>query len=244
MKLFGLIGFPLAHSFSEKYFSEKFKKENITDCRFKNFPLRTIEEFPALIRNEPALCGLNVTIPYKESVIKYLDDLDEDAKKIGAVNCIKISQKLTGYNTDSFAFEQSLKPLLKPEHRQALILGTGGAAKAVSFILDGAKIRFRFVSRTKGDFSYSELNRQILSDSLLIINTTPLGMFPETNACPDIPYQFLTPRHLLYDLIYNPEETLFLKKGKEKGTQIKNGLEMFRLQAEKTWEIWNASTNY
>lgn len=246
MRTFGLIGYPLSHSFSQKYFTEKFARENITDCKFKNFLLENINEFPALLKQNKNICGLNVTIPHKQSIIKFLDTIDEQAKTIGAVNCIKIvktkSKKplLHGFNTDIYGFEQSLKPLLKPYHNKALILGTGGAAKSVAYILDKSKIKFKFVSRTAGDISYSTITRSIIEEFLLIINATPVGMYPKVNEYPNIPYEFLTPKHLLYDLIYNPEETLFLKKGKEKGAQIKNGLEMLKLQAEKSWEIWNA----
>lgn len=245
MRTYGLVGFPLSHSFSQKYFEEKFKKENISDCEFVNFILENISDFPNLIKTNPHLNGLSVTIPHKESVMEFLDDIDESAKKVGAVNCVRVSRqssvvKLKGFNTDVFGFEQSLKPLLKPHHTHALILGTGGASKAVVNILDKSKIKFKYVSRTKGDIFYSALNQSIIEENTLIINTTPLGMFPNINECPDIPYEFLSSKHLLYDLTYNPEESLFLKKGKEKGAQIKNGLEMLHLQAEKAWEIWNS----
>jgi len=245
MRTFGLIGFPLSHSFSQKYFTEKFQRESISDCEFRNFSIEDIGMLPSIIKNTPTLQGMSVTIPHKQNVIRFLDRVDEAAKKIGAVNCIKISQKpggsqqLTGYNTDVFGFEKSLKPLLRPHHRKALILGTGGASKAVAFVLDSSGITFKIVSRTKGDLSYAEMNQKIMEEYSLIINTTPVGMFPDINQCPDIPYEFLSPKHLLYDLTYNPAETLFLKKGKENGTAIKNGLEMLQLQAEKAWEIWN-----
>ena len=249
MRTFGLIGYPLSHSFSQKYFTEKFKKENITDCEFKVFPLENIESLPTLLKENPTLCGLSVTIPHKQSVMKCLDDIDSAAQNIGAVNCIKRWKtengkwKMKGYNTDIVGFENSLKPLLKSHHTHALILGTGGAAKAVAYILDKSKIKFRLVSRNKNTFSYSQITEAIVHESTLIINTTPLGMFPNLDSCPDIPYQFLSSKHLLYDLTYNPEESLFLKKGKEKGAQIKNGLEMLHLQAEKAWEIWNSAPN-
>src|ERR1051326_1081269 len=239
MKTYGLVGFPLSHSFSQKYFTEKFKKENLADCEFKNFSMQSIGEFPSLLNQNPSLVGLSITIPHKESVIKFLDEIDETAKKIGAVNCIRISDR-KGFNTDAFGFEHSLKPLLKPHHTHALILGTGGASKAVAYILGKSKIKFKYVSMTKGNISYSALSRSLIEENTLIINTTPLGMFPDINECPDIPYEYLTPKHLLYDLTYNPEETLFLKKGKEKGAQIKNGLEMLHLQAEEAWRIWNS----
>jgi shikimate dehydrogenase len=250
MRTFGLIGYPLSHSFSEKYFTEKFKQENITDCEFRNFPLEDITKLQDIIKNNPTLCGLSVTIPHKRNVIPFLNEIDEAAKEIGAVNCIHLPPqsprgskgvRLIGYNTDAFGFEKSLKPLLKPHHSQALILGTGGASKAVAYILEKYKIKFSFISRAKNKLSYSDLTQSVLKKHSLIINTTPVGMFPNVNECPDIPYHFLSQKHLLYDLTYNPEETLFLKKGKEKGAQIKNGLEMLHLQAEKAWEIWNSN---
>jgi shikimate dehydrogenase len=252
MRTFSLIGFPLTHSFSQKYFTEKFKRENIVDCEFKNFSLENLSELPALLKNNPTLYGLSITIPHKQNILKFLDEIDPAAKEIGAVNCIrtslrgqspKQSHRLIGYNTDILGFEQSLKPLLKPYHTKALILGTGGASKAVAYVLKKLKIEFRFVSRTSSDLKYSDVRQGTIEAHSIIINTTPLGMFPNVNECPDIPYQYLTSQHLLYDLTYNPEESLFLKKGKEKGAQIKNGLEMLHLQAEKAWEIWNASAN-
>jgi shikimate dehydrogenase len=251
MRTFGLIGFPLTHSFSQKYFSEKFEKENITDAIFENFPLQDINDFPALIRSKPSLCGLSVTIPYKKDIIKFLDKRDAFAKAIGAVNCIKVGltsvdrpPTLFGFNTDVYGFEKSLKPLLKKKYNNALILGTGGAAKAVAYVLQNLGIAYSFVSRNQrpavSSSSYSDLSKEIIATHTLIVNTTPLGMFPNVNQCPPIPYEHLTEKHLLYDLVYNPEETLFLKKGKEKGAQIKNGLEMLQLQADKAWEIWNS----
>ena len=244
MRTFGLIGYPLSHSFSQKYFKKKFIRENISDCEFKNFPIENINEFPALIKNNSALCGMSVTIPYKQSVMKYLDATDETATEVGAVNCIKIKNYITtGYNTDVFGFEQSLRPLLKHRHNKALILGTGGASKAIQYVLRKLKIDFLLVSRTKNKeektkISYSELNKEIICSHLLIINATPLGIFPDINNCADIPYLLLSSKHLLYDLNYNPPETLFLKKGKEKNAEIKNGIEMLYHQAEKSWEIW------
>ena len=255
-RLFGLIGYPLSHSFSQKYFTEKFKRENISDCEFKNFSFKNINELPSLIKQNPTLCGLNVTIPHKQSVMKFLDAIDNSAKEIGAVNCIRLSPqsplpgergskgvRLIGYNTDAIGFEKSLKPFLKPHHTKALILGTGGASKAIAYVLKKLKIEFVFVSRNQMSASsirYHDLQKDIIESHHLIINTTPVGMFPNINDCPDIPYQYLSDKHLLYDLTYNPEETLFLKKGKEKGAQIKNGLEMLHLQAEEAWKIWNS----
>ena len=250
MKTYGLIGFPLSHSFSHNYFAEKFKHSTISDCEFKNFPLEDINDFSALIKSNPTICGLSVTIPHKQSVIKCLDELDESAKEVGAVNCIRIQhpassiQKLVGYNTDIFGFEKSLMPLLTSYHTHALILGTGGASKAIQYVLRKIKIDYYLVSRMKSQNSisktYADLNKEIISTHSIIVNTTPLGMFPNINECPPIPYQHLTGQHLLYDLTYNPEESLFLKKGKENDAQIKNGLEMLHLQAEKAWEIWNS----
>ncbi|MFH1004340.1 MAG: shikimate dehydrogenase [Bacteroidota bacterium] len=243
MRTFGLIGYPLSSSFSQKYFNEKFARENISDCEFKNFPIENIEEFPSLIKNNPTLCGLSITIPHKQSVMKYLNVIDDEtAKEIGAVNCI-IRRQMAGYNTDVFGFEQSLKPLLKHHHNKALVLGTGGASKAIQYVLRKLKIDYLLVSRTKNEeqgtkILYSDLNKEIIFSHSLIINTTPLGMFPDINYCADIPYEFLSSKHLLYDLNYNPAETLFLKKGKERRTEIKNGMEMLHLQAEKAWEIW------
>lgn len=253
MRTFGLVGYPLSHSFSQKYFTEKFAKESRsigTDCEFINFPLENINDFPTLLESHPMLCGLSVTIPHKQSVMKFLDEVDEVAGKIGAVNCIKIlkteggMQKISGYNTDVIGFEESLKPLLKPYHTKALVLGTGGGAKAIAYVLNKLKIDFIFLSRTgnpeTGIISYNALNHKIISEHFLVINTTPAGMFPDRNVYPQIPYEHLTEKHLLYDLIYNPEETLFLRKGKEKGAVTKNGLEMLHLQAEKAWAIWNS----
>ena len=244
-RLFGLIGFPLSHSFSQKYFTEKFKKENIADCEFKNFSLENIQELPTLLKNNSSLCGLSVTIPHKQSVIKFLNSVDDTAKKISAVNCIRVND-MKGFNTDIVGFKKSLFPLLKSHHTHALILGTGGASKAVAYILDESKIQYKYVSRnTKNDdvVIYSSLTKENIFESTLIINTTPLGMFPNVNDCPKIPYEFISSRHLLYDLTYNPEESLFLKMGKEKGAQIKNGLEMLQLQADEAWRIWNEAPN-
>lgn len=241
MRHFGLIGYPLSHSFSKKYFSEKFQREHITDCVYENYPLPSIHLFPQLIEKEPVE-GLNVTIPYKESVIPYLDYLDPAAEKIAAVNCIHFKdEKSTGFNTDIIGFGRSLKQALQAHHRHALILGTGGASKAVAFVLSDLNISFQFVSRHKkgNHFTYADLNENIIRRHTLIINTTPLGTSPDVNNYPDIPYRFLSNEHLLYDLIYNPPETLFLQKGKERGAVIKNGYEMLQLQAEASWEIWN-----
>ncbi len=244
MKQFGLIGYPLSHSFSKGYFAEKFQKENIVDCQYDVYPLEKIEDFLELYNNHNNLVGLNVTIPYKQAVIPFLDELNEEAKAIGAVNTIKfIDGKKIGYNSDCYGFEISLLPLLKPHHKSALILGTGGASKAVEFVLKKLGIAFQYVSRikTENNLSYKEINQEIINRSLFIVNCSPLGMYPNINEAPNIPYQFITDKHLLYDLVYNPEETLFLKEGKLRGAQTKNGLEMLYQQAEKSWQIWNTT---
>ncbi len=243
-KLFGLIGYPLTHSFSKKYFDEKFEKEKIINSAFLLFPLIEIHQLPQLINENPKLIGLSVTLPYKQSVIPFLDEMDETAKKIGAVNCIKIKERKTkGYNTDVFGFRQSIKPFLESHHQRALILGTGGASKAVAFVLKEIGIDCFFVSRNKNEknntFSYDEINETIVNAFKLIVNTTPLGMYPNINDAPDIPYQFVSSSHLLYDLVYNPTETEFLKRGKQKGASIVNGLSMLHQQAEEAWRVWN-----
>lgn len=242
MKQFGLIGYPLGHSFSKKYFEEKFAKEHLHDCVFDLFPIKEISEFKNLIGQYQNLTGLAVTIPYKEMVIPFLDNITDTAKEIGAVNCIQFENgKTTGYNTDVIGFEKSLKPLLKAQHTKALILGTGGASKAVQYVLKCMGINFLLVSRTKSNNSitYEDISKEMLQTHLLIINTTPLGMSPNEEECPNILYQFLSSKHVLYDLIYKPEKTLFLQKGEQQGCVIKNGFEMLILQAEENWEIWN-----
>ena len=244
MRKFGLIGYPLSHSFSQKYFADKFQREGITECSYQNYPLASIELFPELIAGINNLEGLNVTIPYKEAVIPLIDHLDETAKSIGAVNCIHFKQGTsTGYNTDVIGFERSLRPLLQTYHSNALILGTGGAAKAVAFALTRMGITFHYVSRNRKEqqLTYSDLDKEIILHHRLIVNTTPLGTSPNISESPPIPYQYIEHEHLLYDLVYNPSETLFLQKGKERGAVIKNGYEMLVLQAEASWEIWNKS---
>lgn len=243
-RVFGLIGYPLHHSFSEKYFSEKFAKENISDCRYELFPIKSIDELKQLVRSLPALKGLNVTIPYKQQVIRYLTDTSEIPDGIRACNCIKIQDKqLIGFNTDHIGFEKSLTPLLKPHHKKALILGTGGAAESVAYVLKKSGIPYSFVSRSPqyaSIFTYREINAKKLKDYTIIINTSPLGMYPDVDNCPDLPYSALTEKHLLYDLIYNPAKTLFLVKGERQGAVIKNGEEMLAIQAEESWKIWNS----
>lgn len=241
MKNFGLLGKNIDYSFSRGYFKNKFETNKL-ECSYNNFDLETIEDFEEL-KNTTQLSGLNVTIPYKQEVIPYLDAIDSEAQEIGAVNTIKIKNgKLTGYNTDHFGFEHSLKPHLKPHHKNALILGTGGASKAVAFALKKLGIPFEYVSRSQSPavkYTYELLSKKGIGEYQIIINCTPLGTFPDVTKCPQIPYDQITSNHLLFDLIYNPEETLFLKQGNKKNATTLNGLEMLSLQAEKSWEIWN-----
>lgn len=247
MRLFGLIGYPLLHSFSAKYFAKKFVTENIPETDYRLFPLENIGEVTPLIALKPDLQGFNITIPYKVAILPYLDHISDAAKSIGAVNCVKIERNesgitLTGYNTDTYGFRESLTPALKPFHKNALVLGTGGAAKAVCYTLHELGIENTMVSRSGNEESilnYSQLTENTISNNLLIINTSPVGTFPDTEKCPDIPYQFLTNKHLLFDLIYNPAETKFLRLGREAGAAALNGSKMLELQAEKSWEIWN-----
>ena len=246
MQKYGLIGYPLKHSFSIGFFNEKFKSEGI-DAEYVNFEIPEINDFMEVIEENPNLCGLNVTIPYKEQVIPFLDELDKDTAKIGAVNVIKIIRtpkrkiKLVGYNSDIIGFSQSIQPLLQPYHKKALILGTGGASKAIYHGLKNLGIDSVFVSRTKkeGMLTYEELTPEVMAEHTVIVNCTPVGMYPKVDFCPAIPYELLTPNHLLYDLLYNPNITLFMKKGEEHGAVTKNGLEMLLLQAFAAWEIWN-----
>ena len=240
--IYGLIGYPLAQSFSTKYFTEKFQNEGIENTLYQTFEIDSIHKLKDIIQTHPNLKGLNVTIPYKKDVIKYLDHIQEDALQIGACNCIKISNgKLLGYNTDAPAFKASLTPLLKSSHRHALILGTGGAALAVEYVLKQLGISFKYVSRNDiaGGFVYQDLSKEILNHYTLIINCTPLGSFPKVDVYPNIPYQFINENHYLYDLVYNPPLTKFLSFGKEKNATIKNGYDMLIGQAELGWKIWN-----
>ncbi len=247
MKTYGLIGYPLSHSFSQQYFTRKFEDEKV-DARYLLFPIPAITEFPELLDHHPYIAGLNVTIPYKEKIIPYLDALDEAVKEIGAVNVIKISWNgtkpfLKGYNSDVYGFEHSLTPMLEPHHQRALILGTGGASKAVAYVLNRLGIPYTFVSRTPrqlNEIQYQAVTREVLHAHTLVINTSPIGMFPYSDNCPDIPYEHLTSNHLVYDLIYNPEQTQFLQNAEERGAKIKNGIEMLFLQARRAWEIWSA----
>lgn len=244
-RLYGLIGYPLIHSFSKNYFNQKFEAEGI-NAEYVNFEIPDIGDFMEIISENPNLCGLNVTIPYKELVLPYLDEVDGDAAQIGAVNVIKFirdkgSLKLKGYNSDVIGFCDSIRPLLTPDCTKALVLGTGGAAKAIVHGLRMLGIQPTYVSRTKrnGSFTYSELNAEIIDDHKVIVNCTPLGMYPHMDSCPEIPYEFITPRHLCYDLIYNPDVTLFMKRAEAQGAVTKNGLEMLLLQAFAAWNIWN-----
>ena len=242
MRLFGLIGYPLTQSFSKIFFDEKIEKERLTDCRFENFQLNSIDEFPGLLNNNPDLKGLAVTIPYKQQVMQFLDDTDGIPGGLKACNCVRIDDgKLSGFNTDHIGFEKSLVPLLNSDHQKALVLGSGGAAEAVIFVLKNLGIEYNIVSRHLHDDStltYADLSSDVIHENTIIINTTPLGMYPNIDEFPNIPYEYLTPQHLLYDLIYNPEKTQFLKMGEERGATIKNGYEMLVLQAEENWAIW------
>ncbi len=260
MKKYGLIGFPLTHSFSKKYFTEKFEKEGIEDHSYELFELENLSDFPEFIKANTGLCGLNVTIPHKIGAVFYTNWLEPEAKKVEAINCIKIIKesaietafsgevgfvdqdfRLEGYNTDIHGFENSLKPLLKLQHNKALVLGNGGATRAVKYVLKKLRIPYLVVSRRPKltHISYEQVTAEMIKNYKLIINTTPLGTAPDLAAFPPIPYEAITNQHLLYDLIYNPEKTVFLQKGEAQGATIKNGYEMLVLQAEKSWEIWN-----
>ncbi|WP_296312573.1 shikimate dehydrogenase family protein [Winogradskyella sp. UBA3174] len=242
---FGLVGRDISYSFSRNYFANKFKEENLSHS-YVNFDLLSISELNTIIKNTPNLKGLNVTIPYKEEVIPILDFLNKKAREIGAVNTIRITQnkKIIGYNTDFYGFKNSIKPHLKKHHKNALVLGTGGASKAIAYALKKLKINFDYVSRSEKEgvrFLYSNLTEDIIKKYTIIINCTPIGTFPYVDKCPDIPYDAITKKHILYDLIYNPDETKFLSYGNIKGATTINGLEMLKLQAEKSWRIWNKS---
>ncbi|WP_439130496.1 shikimate dehydrogenase family protein [Polaribacter sp.] len=242
-KLFGLLGKNIAYSFSRGYFTEKFKELDLENHNYVNFDLQQIEDLPSVIKENKHLQGMNVTIPYKQDVMGFLHELDKTAEDIGAVNTIKITKEgnFKGYNTDVVGFENSILPLLQTHHKHALILGTGGASKAIAYALKKNDIKFKFVSRkpkNNQQISYDGLSEEIIKKYTIIINATPLGTSPDIEKCPNIPYQFITNKHLLYDLIYNPPLTTFLSKGKEKGAIVKNGLEMLQLQAEESWRIW------
>lgn len=244
----GLIGFPLGHSFSKNYYLSKFEKENITGIDYDLYPLKDIDDFSSLILQDDQFRGFNVTIPHKQSVIKHLHELSNEAREIGAVNCITIDRKegklfLKGHNTDAFGFQKSLEPLLTEKHKRALVLGNGGAAKAVCYTLHKLGIAHAIVSRSQsnGDITYDGLSKKMLETHQIIINCSPVGTFPYIDQCPNIPYEFLSADHLLYDLIYNPEETLFLKKGRAQKALTKNGYDMLVFQAERNWQIWEDS---
>ena len=244
MTTYGTIGFPLTHSFSKQYFTEKIEREGISGASYHSFPLSSIDALPVLLKDNPSLKGLSVTIPYKEQVLKYVTQLSKEVAQIGAANCIKIKGKeLKAYNTDIIGFEESIVKKLEPQHTKALVLGTGGASKAVQFVLNKLGIGFLVVSRNESDkenfIQYKELTSNIISEYKIIINCTPLGMSPDENTCPDIPYASLTPNHYLFDLVYKPAKTLFLQKGEEQGAVICNGFEMLIIQAEANWKIWN-----
>lgn len=265
MKKYGLIGYPLSHSFSKKYFTEKFEREGITDCVYELYPIEAISNFHEFLHQHPDLCGLNVTIPYKVDVMQYIDWLNTEAKHVGAVNTIRIDKespvsvafqgevgfggddfRLEGFNTDIYGFEESLKPLLKSRHKSALVLGNGGAAKAVFYVLDKLEIPYKVITRREqpGTILFEQLTPEMMAENKLIINTTPVGTSPKVDECPPVPYEAVTDDHLLYDLIYNPEQTLFMQKGAEAGATVKNGHEMLILQAERAWEIWNSTERY
>lgn len=246
MEKYGLVGYPLGHSFSRDFFNEKFRNEHI-DAEYFNFEIPSIEDFPSIIAQNPELKGLNVTIPYKEKVISHLDELSEEARAIGAVNVIRVEQRhgtvhLKGFNSDVIGFMRSIEPLMEPCHRKALVLGTGGASKAVVYGLKKLGVQPTYVSRTprEGMLSYAQLTREVMDEYKVIVNCSPVGMYPHTEECPDIPYEYLGPQHLLYDLIYNPDETMFLRNGRERGATVKNGLEMLILQAYAGWDFWHS----
>ncbi|WP_421805157.1 shikimate dehydrogenase family protein [Flagellimonas sp.] len=241
MNRYGLLGRNISYSFSQGYFTQKFKDLDLQDHSYENFDIQQIDDIKQVLAQKN-LKGLNVTIPYKQEVLPYLDELDPKAAQIGAVNTIQFTEKgLKGFNTDAFGFRTSLEPFLKANHTKALILGTGGASKAVRFVLNELGIESTYVSRSnkEGQYTYNDLNRDIIRENTLIINCTPLGTYPKTEDKPDIPYEFIGTDHLLYDLIYNPEKTSFLAAGEAGGAQISNGLNMLQQQAEKAWEIWN-----
>lgn len=249
MDKYGLIGFPLGHSFSRNFFNEKFENEGIK-AKYINFEIPQIEDLPEILASNPELKGLNVTIPYKQKVMAYLDELSPEAKAIGAVNVIRVSHKgkdvvLKGFNSDVIGFTRSIEPMLEPAHKKALILGTGGASKAIEYGLKTLGLETLFVSRTKKEntITYEEVTPEIIKEYNVIVNCTPLGMYPKADTCPDIPYEAMDGHTILYDLIYNPDETLFLTKGARYGATMKNGLEMLLLQAFASWEFWNDTDN-
>ena len=243
MRKFGLIGYPLTHSFSQRYFTEKFEREGIADCVYSNFSIGSIGDLGAVLA-DAELCGLNVTIPYKQQVMPFLDSLSPVVEAIGACNCIKIEgARRFGFNTDVVGFEQSLVKRLSGHHRRALVLGTGGAAKAVEWVLRRLGIEFLSVTREprpgRPAIGYADVDAGLLATHTLIVNTTPVGTYPNVSECPPLPYEALTSRHYLFDLVYNPDRTLFLQKGEAHGAVVENGYDMLVLQAEESWRIWN-----
>ncbi|HUB61418.1 MAG TPA: shikimate dehydrogenase [Puia sp.] len=243
MRRYGLIGYPLSHSFSQRYFTDKFRREGIKDCIYSNYPISGIGELSAVL-SDAELCGLNVTIPYKQQVIPFLNELSPVVEEIGACNCVRIAGGgLAGHNTDVVGFERSLVRQLKSYHREALVLGTGGASRAVGYVLRKLGIGYRMVTRRPrpdtADLGYEQVDAPVLAKATLVVNTTPVGMYPHVDECPPLPYEALTSRHYLYDLVYNPERTLFLQRGAAQGAAVENGYEMLIMQAEESWRIWN-----
>lgn len=240
--IYGLIGYPLGHSFSKGFFTEKFQREGIL-AEYRNFEIREATQLLDIVRQTPGLRGLNCTIPHKQAILPLLDELSDEAREIGAVNVIRVlpDGRLKGYNSDIIGFVDSLRPLLRDHHRKALVLGTGGASKAIGLGLGKLGLEWKYVSRTsrEGQFTYADLTPAVVQEYEVIVNCSPVGMHPHTDACPPLPYEALTERNLLYDLVYNPKQTLFLKKGQEQGTQVKNGLEMLHLQALASWDFWH-----
>lgn len=242
MRVYGLIGYPLTHSFSKQYFTGKFEREGVKDCRYELFPISSVEQLPALIAANPGLCGLNVTIPYKEQVLSYVHWQDDVVKQVKAANCIRIDEgQLRAYNTDVTGFEESLLQGYTMHHKKALILGSGGASKAVEYVLRKLGIELLFVSRGPGPgmLSYGEVSADLLRDFTLVVNTTPLGMYPAVDEAPELPYHAVTPSHYFFDLVYNPGITLFLRYAQEQGATVRNGADMLSIQAEESWRIWN-----
>ena len=241
MDKYGIIGFPLGHSFSKGFFTEKFARESI-DAQYLNFEIPDATMLKDVLRENPELRGLNVTLPHKQAVIPLLDELSDEAREIGAVNVIRVRDgRLKGFNSDIIGFSESIKPLLQPHHTKALILGTGGASRAIRVGLSRLGIEWTYVTRSprEGMFAYSDLTPEVMKEYTVIVNCSPVGMFPKVDQAPAIPYELLTPKHLLFDLVYNPEDTLFMQKGREQGAIVKNGLEMLHLQAVASWRFWN-----
>ena len=242
LEIYGLIGYPLGHSFSKGFFTEKFQREGIP-AEYRNFEIPRADQLLDIVRQTPGLRGLNCTIPHKQAILPLLDELSDEARQIGAVNVIQMlpDGRLKGYNSDIIGFMDSLRPLLRDHHRKALVLGTGGASKAICLGLEKLDLAWTYVSRTprEGQFAYTELTSDVVREYEVIVNCSPVGMHPHTDECPPLPYEALTEHNLLYDLVYNPEETLFLKQGRERNAQVKNGLEMLHLQARASWTFWN-----